>query len=421
MPLPEDATVVVSSPLNRVTSPATPGNIVPEVQDALLLHGPGQQYQIHKKHPVPRLVEETEVLVKTTAIGLNPIDWKAPDYNFGIPSFPFISGRELSGTVCQVNAAGSRFSIGDQVIAISTDYRDYRKSAYQQYVLALEYNLVRIPKSISLDESASIGVAFVTSALALGVCLGIDFSNIFQGPDLFTLVRSAGAAEIPDDVSRETLSSLEEHERAQPGDWLAVWGGSATSANLTIQLARLVGLRVVVIVDQAKHGSWISQHPAIRPDVLVDSQNAERAVEIIRASTGGKVRFAIDTRGRESASHLLRALSANVPATGTSLSPPSTPPQRPRNESRAHLVGLTGLPKEHIPSSVSLHTVPVKLFHEVAAVGRALTSWLERLLEAGQISAPRIIDVEDGLERVNPALDRMRRGEISGGKLIVRV
>lgn len=305
--------------------------------------------------------------------------------------------------------------------------------------MALDYNVVRVPRGVSLDEAASIGVAFVTSALALGICLGIDFSHVVEGPDLFRLVRSVGAADIPGDVSRETLSSLDEHERAQPGDWLAIWGGefamchqplpilmssllgSATSANLTIQLARLAGLRVIVIVDQAKHGSWISQHPSIRPDLLVDSHNTDRAVEIIRAGTGGKLRFAIDTRGKESATHLLHAL-APVPApNGTSLSPPSTPPRFETSAVRGHLVGLTGLPKENIPSSVSLHTVPVKLFHEVPAVGRALTSWLERLLDAGRISAPRIIAVEDGLERVNPALDRMRRGEVSGGKLVVRV
>ncbi|UNI22951.1 hypothetical protein JDV02_008794 [Purpureocillium takamizusanense] len=398
---------------------------VPQQQDALLLHGPGQAYRLHRNHSVPQLVGDNEVLVKAAVIGLNPIDWKAPDYNFGISEFPFMSGRELSGTICCVNAAGSRVLVGDRVIAISTDYRDYRKSAYQLYVVASDYNVVRVPRGVSLDEGASIGVAFVTSALALGICLGVDFSHVLGGPDLFRLVRGVDVAGIPDDVSRETLSSLDEHERAQPGDWLAIWGGSATSANLTIQLAKLAGLRVVVIVDQAKHGSWISQHSSIRPDLLVDSHDNDRAVEVIRASTGGKLHFGIDTRGRESATHLLRAL-ARGPVSDSSdtfvVSPPSTPPRLdPNRLRRGHLVGLTGLPKENIPPSVALHTVPIKLFHEVPAVGRALTSWLEQLLEAGRISAPRIIAVEHGLERVNPALDRMRRGEISGGKLVVRV
>lgn len=68
-----------------------------------------------------------------------------------------------------------------------------------------------------------------------------------------------------------------------------------------------------------------------------------------------------------------------------------------------------------------MHAVPIKLFHEVPAVGRALVLWLERLLAQGLVSPPEIIDIEEGLENVNTGLDRMRRGEIRGGKLIVRV
>ncbi|GJN75780.1 hypothetical protein PLICBS_009886, partial [Purpureocillium lilacinum] len=126
--------------------PAYSEQNVPQEQDALLLHGPRQQYKIHRNYPVPQLADDNEVLVKAVVIGLNPIDWKAPDYNFGIPDFPFISGRELSGTICRVSPAGSSVSVGDRVIAISTDYRDYRKSAYQNYVVALDYNVVRVPR-----------------------------------------------------------------------------------------------------------------------------------------------------------------------------------------------------------------------------------------------------------------------------------
>jgi hypothetical protein len=65
--------------------------------------------------------------------------------------------------------------------------------------------------------------------------------------------------------------------------------------------------------------------------------------------------------------------------------------------------------------------VPIKLFHEVPAIGSALVLWLEKLLEKGLISPPEIIDVEQGLVSVNKGLDRMRKGEISGGKLVVKV
>ena len=85
------------------------------------------------------------------------------------------------------------------------------------------------------------------------------------------------------------------------------------------------------------------------------------------------------------------------------------------------MIGLTGLPKESTPEGALFHTVPIKLFHEVPAIGSALVLWLEKLLEKGLISPPEIIDVEQGLVSVNKGLDRMRKGEISGGKLVVKV
>jgi hypothetical protein len=109
-----------------------------------------------------------------------------------------------------------------------------------------------------------------------------------------------------------------------------------------------------------------------------------------------------------------------TPPTSTSLSLSSTNSNPPRPPS-AHLVGLTGLPKQTSPEGVVFHTVPIKLFHEVPVVGEALVLWLERLLAQGLVAPPDIIGVERGLESVNRGLDRMRNGEISGGKLVVRV
>lgn len=54
------------------------GSLVPSTQRVLLLHEPRQDYQIAHDYPVPGLLGDDEVLVMTKAIGLNPIDWKAP-------------------------------------------------------------------------------------------------------------------------------------------------------------------------------------------------------------------------------------------------------------------------------------------------------------------------------------------------------
>lgn len=51
---------------------------VGDSQEVLLLHGPKQRYIHTKDYEIPASNTETEMLVKVQAIGLNPIDWKAP-------------------------------------------------------------------------------------------------------------------------------------------------------------------------------------------------------------------------------------------------------------------------------------------------------------------------------------------------------
>ncbi len=199
--------------------------------------------------------------------------------------------------------------------------------------------------------------------------------------------------------------------------------GSSTSANIAVQLARLAGLKVVTVVDKLRHGLRLANHKTLRPDLLVDSHDPSRAVEIIRANVGKDLRFGLDTTGQDSATPLLGALN---PPQAAGSEQQVTPPPSPSDKARggastqlSHLIGLAGLPKEQAPSNVAYHTVPIKLFHEVPAVGEALVLWLERLLESGLVLPPEVLAVEHGFDGVNRALDRMRQGEIRGGRIVV--
>lgn len=146
------------------------------------------------------------------------------------------------------------------MIAISTDYRDLRKAAYQEFVVGLDYNLVRLPSALSYEEGSTLGVAFVAASLALGICMGVDFNDVTSGPDLLKLAKAADPDSIPEDVRAETLRGIPEHERARPGDWIAVWGGKRA-------LLLLHGLRRADCSStQAR------QHRPISPSSLPDSQ-----------------------------------------------------------------------------------------------------------------------------------------------------
>lgn len=114
----------------------------------------------------------------------------------------------------------------------STDYRDARKAAYQEYVVTSHFNVARVPTTISVQTGAAIGVAFVSAILSVGISLGVNFSKTVRaphGPDLLQILQKIGRKEIPEDVQPECFEGINTNERPKPGDWIAVWGGECTN------------------------------------------------------------------------------------------------------------------------------------------------------------------------------------------------
>ena len=166
---------------------------------------------------------------------------------------------------------------------------------------------------------------------------------------------------------------------------------------ITLQLAKHAGLKVACIADIAKGGARLSELGA---DFLVDKYDDKRAVEILKAVTGGKLRFGIDCNGKDTATSLQDALASTGP--------------------RGHLLGLAGLPK-NIGPNVTHHQIPIKIFHEAPQVGEAISTWLEDLLVARSLKLPEVEIAEGGLAGINDALDRMRTGKIGGKRIVVPV
>ena len=330
---------------------------------------------------------------------------------------PWVNGRDLAGIVVKADES-SRVQEGDIVLVPSTDYRDIRKAAFQEYAIATHFNAARIPPTQSIHASASLGVAFVASALALGVSLGLDFSyaSACPGPDLTEVVRRLDTDTIPIDIREECYSGLSRIEKVKPGDWIAIWGGelhvplrtdqfrlilpaSTTTGYITLQLAKLAGLKVICVADIARHGARLVDLGA---DALVDRHDTQRAVDIIKGLTKGKLRYAIDIVGKDTATLLQQTLDDTVRGDG----------------SHAHLLGLTGLPKDK-SSHIIYHTVPIKLFHTSPQVGERMVSWLEDLLHSGALELPEIIRTEGGLGNVNASLELLRQGTASGKRIVV--
>ena len=371
-------------------------------QDLLLLHGPRQKYSLERSKDIPELQKDEEILVQVLAIGLNPVDWKGADYGFSQPSYPWVNGRDFAGIVVRAPRKPSRIQQGDVVFGPSTDYRDVRKAAYQEYVVTTDFNVARIPNGTSVKQGAALGVAFVAAAISLGISFGVDFSNLRtapSGPNFLPSVRGLDPRDVPEDVRDEIFGGISYSERPQPGEWLAIWGANSTTGQLALQLAKYAGLKVACVADLAKGGSRLAELGA---DFMADKYDPQRAVDILKAVTGGKLRFGVDCNGKESAAYLQQAVQQS--STGL----------------KSHILGLTGLPKE-VANGVVHHKVPIKLFHEAPHVGEDVSQWLEELLTAKSLKLPEVDIADGGLAGINAALDRLRSGTISGKRIVVPV
>lgn len=79
--LKESGGIAVSTPPSSSSSiheQASPRPDIPTTQTVLMLYQPRTRYALTPKHETPSLHFDDEVLIKVKAIGLNPIDWKAP-------------------------------------------------------------------------------------------------------------------------------------------------------------------------------------------------------------------------------------------------------------------------------------------------------------------------------------------------------
>src|SRR3954449_1938491 len=78
-----------------------------------------------------------EVLVRLTAAGLNPFDWKVIDGALTDVAFPLIIGTDGAGTVERVGADVSGFRPGDAVFGQFSRAREGRGS-YAEFGVAAE-------------------------------------------------------------------------------------------------------------------------------------------------------------------------------------------------------------------------------------------------------------------------------------------
>jgi NADPH:quinone reductase-like Zn-dependent oxidoreductase len=166
--------------------------------------------EVTRPEPAP-----TEVLVRTRAAGVNPVDWKTRS-GAGMSAFfgpaPHIVGWDVAGIVEAVGLGVSRFSVGDHVLGMPHFPRP--ASAYAEFVLAPSRQLVRKPPQLSFEAAGALPLAFLTAYQTL-----VDVAAVRPGMRVLIHAAAGGVGHLAVQIARangaEVLAtaSAPKHER----------------------------------------------------------------------------------------------------------------------------------------------------------------------------------------------------------------
>jgi len=193
------------------------------------------------ERPVP---EAGQLLVRVHAAGVNPVDWKIRNgagQRMGM-TLPIRLGGEISGTVEQVGAGATGFSVGDAVYGIIP------AGGFAEYAVARASALAPKPANVSFIEAAAIALGALTAWQAM-----------------FGLAQLAA------------------------GQRLLITGGSGGVGSLAIQLAKAAGVHVTAMAS-ARNEAYVRSLGADRfVDYTVQPvERLARDFDVVFDTVGGE-------------------------------------------------------------------------------------------------------------------------------------
>lgn len=104
------------------------------------------------------LIKEGEVLIKTRAIGINPVDYKTREGHGAAQrlTLPIILGWDVAGEIVEVHQ-DSKYRVGDAVFGL-INFPGEGKT-YAEYVAAPEAHIAIKPQNITYEEAAAVPLA----------------------------------------------------------------------------------------------------------------------------------------------------------------------------------------------------------------------------------------------------------------------
>lgn len=351
---------------------------------------------------------ENEIVVKTAAVAVNPLDWVKQDVGDVFSSwikYPFVMGSDLAGEVVEVGPGVTRFKVGDRVVghAVGMDERSNKSSegAFQEYTVIRTHLACPIPGSLTYETACVLPLGLSTASCGLFM------------KDYLAL-RYPTNAPLPRKSNQNSMSKMET---------LLVWGGSTSVGCNAIQLATAAGYDVITTASSHNHDylkklGAISVYDYKSPTVIADITAAFKdrlavgAIAIGQKSLG----FCIDVLSKCQGRKFIAQASFDWPPSGFPQGALDWPTFAMR----------MGASMVSLKSKATLKRVQAKFIwgtdNMANEVGKAIyEDFLPQALRDGRfIAAPEPLVVGNGLEHVQEAMDLNKKG-VSAKKVVVTI
>jgi NADPH2:quinone reductase len=248
---------------------------------AIRIHEFGQSEDVLKYEDVPVPEPKAgEVLVKVEAASLNRADLglRKGTYRIAASSLPVIPGREFAGTIAQLGAGVSGYRIGQRVIGYPS------LGGYAEYAAANTSEVRPVPDGVTAAQAAALPTASLTAWFGL---------------------RTDG--------------------NLKTGEWLLVQGGSSGVGVAAIQIAKLLGAKVI-----ATSGSEIKcrRLRQLGADVTIDVSENDFVPEVMRVTNNRGADVVLEMIGGEVYQKSLQVLApaGRLVSIGGAFGPVPDPP-----------------------------------------------------------------------------------------------
>jgi NADPH:quinone reductase-like Zn-dependent oxidoreductase len=212
--------------------------------------------------PEPK-IHDDDVLIEIHAAGVNPLDSKIRDGEFKLLlpyRLPLVLGNELAGVVVRVGSRVQRFKPGDEVYA-RVDKK--RIGTFAQFIAVNEQDLAIKPKSLTMEEAASVPLVGLTAWQAL-----VETAKLKKGQKVLIHAGSGGVGTFAIQLAKYLGATV-----------------ATTTSTANIELVKRLGADIVIDYKKDSFEEILRDY-----DVVLNSLDAETLKKSVRVlKPGGKL------------------------------------------------------------------------------------------------------------------------------------